>query len=180
MTYAFSHLPARSYLVVAASLCCAAPSAPGPARDGAPVQTDAVVYELRRIPGAYEATARATYVNHTGSPVYYTRCLPGDAGPIFGYRRTGPDSTRSLFTDSAWGCVGGVPAGVLRPGDSVTVHVRLGAFDQPQMTPPLQPDEIVGRMRIWLALCTRNVPNSADCGPLPLVERESNAFDVRY
>ena len=144
------------------------------------MQTDAVVYKLRRIPGAYEANARATYVNRTGSPVYYTRCLPSDSGPMFGYRRTGPDSTRSLFSDTAWGCVGGVPAGVIRPADSVTVHVRLGAFDQPQMTPPLQPDEIVGRMRIWLSLCARNVPNSDDCGALPLVERESNAFDVRY
>jgi hypothetical protein len=180
MKRAFVRLPRLLQLFVAASLGCATPSAPGPQRDDSPVQTDAVVYRLRRIQGAYEATARATYVNRTGSIVYYTRCLPTDDGPIFGYRRTGPDSARSLFSDTGWACVGGVPPGALRPGDSVTVAVRLGAFDQPRMTPPLRPEEIVGQMRIWLDLCARNGTRTDDCLPLPIAQKQSNAFDVRY
>ena len=180
MKHAFGRLPLLPHLLVAASLGCATPSAPGPARDDSPVQTDAVVYRLRRVPGAYEATARATYVNRTGSTVYYMRCLPSDKGPMYGYHRTGPDSARSLFSNIAWACVGGVPPGALRAGDSVSVHVRLGAFDQPQMSPPLRPEEIVGQMRIWLDLCGRNGTGSADCVPLPLAQKQSNAFDVRY
>ncbi|HKP16069.1 MAG TPA: hypothetical protein VJT85_08390 [Gemmatimonadaceae bacterium] len=161
-------------------MACAASDIAGPVRDGSPVQTDAVVYRLRRMPGAYEATALATYVNRTGSPVYFQRCHPSLDGPIFGYFRTGPDSTRSLFTDTAWGCVGGMPPGVILPGDSVTVAVRLGAFDQPSMTPPLRPEEIVGQMRIWLSLCARPSADSGDCKSLPIEERQSNAFEVRY
>lgn len=175
--FRLSTLPLR--LLVAASVGCSASDVTGPVRDNSPVQTDAVVYQLRRTPGKYEATALATYVNRTGDTVYYARCMPADTGPIFGYLRTGPDSTRSLFTDTAWACVGGVPLGSIRPGDSLTVAVRLGALDQPYMTPPLQPEEIVGRMRIWLALCARSAADS-DCESLPMAERQSNAFDVRY
>jgi len=159
---------------------CAASDVAGPARDDSPVQTDAVVYRLRRKPGMYEATALATYVNRTGGTVYYPRCHFTIEGPKFGYFRTGPDSTRSLFTDTYWGCVGGVPMGIIRPGDSLTVAVRLGALDQPDMTPPLLPEEIVGRMRIWLGLCKSPATESGECEYLPLRERQSNAFDVRY
>ena len=182
MTHAFVRCPPPWYLLVAVSLGCAAPSASGPRRDGSPVQTDAVVYQLRRTPGRYEATALATYVNRTGGVVYYVRCVgPGtDDGPIFGYRRTGPDSTRSLFNSSVWGCGDRVPDGVLRPGDSLTVAVRLGALDQPRMTPPLQPEDIIGRMRIWLALCARPAATWTDCESLPMEEVQSNAFEVRY
>ena len=168
------------HLFVMAILGCAAPVEPGPARDDSPIQTDAVVYRLRRVGGAYEATARATYVNRTGGPVYYARCHPSYDGPIYGYRRTGPDSTRSLFTDMAWACVGGMPTGVIAPGGRVEVAVRLGALDQSRMSPPLRPEEIVGRMRIWFALCARFAADSQDCTPLPLVQSQSNAFDVRY
>jgi hypothetical protein len=145
------------------------------------VQTDATSYRLRRTDGAYEATAVATYVNRTGAPVYYARCGVGSYdGPLFGYRRTGPDSARTLFTDSAWACVGGVPTGELRPGDSVTVRVRLGAFDQPRMTPPLKPEHIVGQMRVELQLCARYARDSDACDLLPQAARQSNAFDVYY
>ena len=159
----------------------AEPEPSAPPRDGSPVQTDSVVYHLRRVAGAYEATAVATYVNRTGAPVYYARCgVGGYDGPLFGYRRTGPDSARSLFTDTAWGCVGGVPVGEIRPGDSVTVRVRLGALDQPNMTPPLRPEEIVGLMRVELELCGRYTRDSDSCDRVPQGARQSNAFDVRY
>ena len=164
-----------------ASACRDAAAPEPPARDASPVQTDAVVYHLRRSGGAYEATAVATYVNRTGAPVYYARCgVGGYDGPIFGYRRTGPDRARTLFTDSAWGCVGGVPTGELRPGDSVVVRVRLGALDQRKMTPPLTPEAVVGRMRVVLQLCSRFARDSDDCALLPQFARQSNAFDVRY
>ena len=180
VTHALRRHARALHLLVVASVGCIASDATGPARDDSPVQTDAVVYRLRRTPGMYEATAVATYVNRTGRTVYYPRCHYSIEGPIFGYRRTGPDSTRSLFSDTSWGCVGGVPLGVIRPGDSLTVAVRLGAFDQPYMTPPLEPEEIVGRMRIWLGLCAGPANVSGECEYLPMAERQSNAFDVRY
>lgn len=161
---------------------CAASNASGPQRDGSPVQTDSVVYRLRRNQGAYEATAHATYVNRTGGTIYYVRCLPSDDFPIFGYFRVGPDSTRRLFTDTGWGCVGNVPVGVIRSGESLAVDVRLGALPQPQMRPPLRPEEIVGRMRIWFALahCASPTAPVEQCVSLPMTERQSNAFDVRF
>ena len=166
--------------LIVASLACSVPSEPGPTRDDSPIQTDAVVYRLRRVEGAYEATARATYVNRTDGPVHYSRCHPSYDGPIYGYRRTGPDSTRSLFTDMTWACVGGVPPGVIAPGERIEIAVRLGALDQSQMYPPLRPEEIVGRMRIWLSLCKPSTTESTDCTALSLEQRQSNAFDVRY
>jgi hypothetical protein len=77
--------------------------------------------------------------------------------------------------------VGGVPTKELRPGDSVTVQLRLGAYDQPTVSPPVQPEDLVGLMRIQFSLCTRSV-NSDDCAlaPLPQALKQSNAFDVRY
>ena len=153
----------------------------GPERDASPIQTDATVYRLQRTSNAYSATAMATYVNHTGTSVYYARCgVGGYSGPLFGLRRTGPDSTRTLWTDIAWACVGGVPTGELRPGDSVTVGVRLGAYDQPTMSPPLRAEDIVGLMRVVFQLCAHYTADSDYCQPLPGALRESNAFDVRY
>ena len=70
--------------------------------------------------------------------------------------------------------------GEVRPGDSVTVRVRLGAFDQPRMTPPLAPEDIVGQMRVELRLCAQYRRDSDACAPLPQAARQSNAFDVRY
>ena len=166
-------------IVLIAGAGCATGSGPGPARDDSPVQTDAVVYRLRHRPGIYEATAHATYVNRTGRPVYYPRCHLQDDGPTFGYRRTGPDSARALFTDTYWACVDGLQPVVLQPGDRVAFDVRLGSFEQRQMTPPLRLDDIVGRMRIWLRLCAR-ATDTAPCELLPMAERQSNAFDVRW
>ena len=178
----------RYLLVLCASalsaLGCHGPTGPatsGGARDESPIQTDSLVYHLVASPGAHEATAVATYVNRTGAPVYYARCGVGQyTGPLFGYRRTGTDSTRSLFTDSAWACVGGVPTGELLPGGSLTVRVRLGSFDQLRMTPPLRPEQIVGRMRIEFSLCTRYSADSDYCDPVQQSARQSNAFDVEY
>jgi len=42
------------------------------------------------------------------------------------------------------------------------------------------PEEIVGRMRIWLGLCKSPPTESGECEYLRLTERQSNAFDVRY
>lgn len=159
----------------------AEPDGPPQPRDASPVQTDSTVYHLRPVRGAYHATAVATYVNRTGAKVYYARCGVGSHdGPMFGYRRTGPDSARALFTDSAWGCVGGVPTGEIAPGDSVTVHVRLGALHQPNMTPPLRREDIVGQMRVTLELCARFARDSDDCDLVAASARQSNAFDVRF
>jgi hypothetical protein len=90
------------------------------------------------------------YFVATSAPIRYARCKSGpDVGPLLGVRRTGADSTRRPWTDLGWACVGGVPTGEIRPGDGVTVTVRVGAYDQPTMS------------------------------PLPQALRQSNAFDVR-
>ena len=159
-----------------------AADAAGPARDASPAQTDSTVYHLHRTTNAYAAFATVTYVNRSATSVYYAPCGVGTyEGPLYGVRRTGPDSTRRLQTDIAWGCGGRVPTKELRPGDSVTVRVRLGAYDQPTQTPPVQREDLVGLMRVQFSLCARS-GNSDDCAlaPLPQTLEQSNAFDVRY
>ncbi len=152
----------------------------GPARDSSSVQTDATVYTLRRYPNAWWATAIATYVNRTGGSVYYARCTGDDNGPMWALRRTGADSSRQLFTSFAWGCVGGLPMGEIKPGDSVSVRVILGSLDEPNMNPPLRRDEITGTMRSELELCAQYSKDSDSCEPVPQASRQSNAFVVRF
>ena len=161
-----------------------APDAPlnqtKPPWDSSPVQTDSLVYHLRRNPGEYSAYVTAVYRNVTGAPVYFERCGNNSVGPMFGARRTGPDSTRRFFTDWAWACVGGVPTGTLNPNDSVVVRVRFGSVDQPTMQPPLQAGDLVGDFRIELSLCARPEMDSDRCAFSLQALRSSNAFTVRY
>lgn len=157
---------------------CESPTAP--ARDNSPVQTDLSVYTLERYTSAWLATAIATYVNRTGQPVYYARCSSTDRGPMWGLRRTGPDSTRNFFTSYAWGCVGAVPTGEIKPGDSVSVRVTLGSLDELNMNPPLKAEDIIGTLRVFLELCAGYPTDSDNCVLLPESLRQSNAFLVRY
>lgn len=167
------------FAAIATLLSCRS-AAIAPARDSSPVRTDETTYSLHRLRGEYQATAIATYVNRTGASVYYARCGDRSPDPLFGVRRTGGDSARRLFSDHMRLCVGGVPTGELRPGDSVSVQVPLGAHDQPTMSPPMRPEDIVGLMRVELELCARYSRDSDSCQLLPLALRQSNAFQVRY
>lgn len=154
--------------------------APGPVRDRAPIATDSVVYHLTARDGAYTATARVRYVNRTGAPAIFTRCgAPGWQGLRRWRRRTGPDSTRALFTDDVWACPAGEPDVVLAPGASVTVQVRLGAFPQQDVQPPLRLEQITGRMRVEFEICRTPTDLFHGCVRVPQAERQSNAFDVR-
>ena len=145
-----------------------------------PIVTDATEYVLSRVPGGYDAEAEAVYTNTTGRTVYYQRCLHELEGPIHWIRRTGPDSAAAAWIGSAWGCVGGVPTGRVRPGQTLRARVWLGSTDSPHAQPPITPKERVGRFRIEFALCTRYAADSDDCDALPQAARESNDFVVRF
>src|SRR4051812_14319678 len=150
--------------------------APPPARDDSPVQTDSLIYHLRRLPSEYRAGVTATFVNRSASPVYFARCNRQSTTPMFGVRRTGSDSTAKLFSGLAWACVGGVPTGEIPVGGSVTVRVPLGTVDQSAMQPPLRPEDLVGLMRVELSLCKKYSADSDYCDPSPQTQRSSNAF----
>ncbi len=174
-------------VVVSGLLACgrasgsiAAPHSPDVRWDGSPVRTDSLSYTLRRLPGSYRAYVQATYRNTTGAPVYFRRCDSRDPLPMYDIRRTGPDSVLPFFVDAVWACVGGVPAGVIAAGDSVTVRVSLGSVDQPRMSPPLRAGDLTGALRIALHLCARPGTDSASCELLPQAKRQSNPFVVRY
>jgi hypothetical protein len=151
-----------------------------PVRDNSPVQTDSLVYHLERRSSEYRAYVTATFTNNTSSPVYFARCNGESDLPMFGVRRTGPDSTKTLFLDFAWACVGGVPTGQIPPGGSTTVRVPVGSVDQPAMQPPLKPEDLVGLMRVSLQLCRSYSADSDYCDAVPETERISNAFLVTY
>ncbi len=162
--------------------------APVVARDASPVQTDSLVYTLKRdsIPwlggwrGEWRAYVSATYRNADTAAVYFARCMPDDTLPIFYVRRTGADSSRDLFSDQGWACVGGVPTGVLLPGAALTVRASLGTVDQPLMQPGLQLGWLVGLMRVELELCRSFTQDSDNCELLPQAARQSNAFEVGF
>lgn len=149
-------------------------------RDASPAQTDSLVYHLVRTPGMYRAYVTATYTNNTAAPIHFARCGTGATTPMYGVRRTGPDSTARLFIDWAWACVGGVPTGTLAPGASVTVRVPVGSIDQPNMSPPLKPEDLVGTMRIVFSICKSRAGDSDYCEDVPGAQRQSNAFRVVY
>jgi len=158
-------------------VACATPS-----RDSSPVQTDSLVYHLRRSPTEPGALAYVTavYRNVGAGPVYFPRCTRNFAYPMYKLRRTGADSTRRLFTDWAFACVGGVPTGTIPPGDSVVIRVRVGSIDQPTMYPPLRPGDLIGDLRVELELCDHPSSDSDSCELAPQAKRSSNAFNVRY
>jgi hypothetical protein len=112
--------------------------------------------------------------------VYFARCTGSDTLPIFYPRRTGADSTRRFFTDWAWACVGGVPTGTIAPGASVTVSVPFGSIDQPNMQPPLKPEDMIGEFRVVFLLCNAPVSDSDRCAAAPVQTEQSNAFSVHY
>ena len=149
-------------------------------QDSSPVRTDSLTYRLQRRPNEYRAYVLATYGNTTPAPVYFSRCGIGAPGPMFGVRRTGADSTRRLFTDFVWACVGSVPTGTLNPGDSVIVRVPIGSFDQPTMRPPLALGDLIGSFRVELSLRTQFEADSDRCTLLPQAQRSSNMFIVSY
>ena len=141
--------------------------------DASPVQTDADLYILKREFKAWRAYPKAIYRNTTSAPVYFDQCF------LWSVRRTGADSTRTLFSDIGYSCGGG-PLGSIAPGEAVMVRVYLGSNDQPYVQPPLQQEWLVGRMRIELRLCREPEADSDYCDVLPQPERESNAFEVRF
>ena len=149
---------------------------------GAPpaVRTDAGVYVLARVDGGYEAEALATYTNTTSRIVYYQRCTREYPGPIYGLRRTGPDSTARTFLGTVWACVGGVPTGRVLPDATLSARVSLGSTDSPSAQPPITPGERVGRFRIEFSLCAQYADDSDDCVALPQAARESNAFELHF
>ncbi len=165
--------------------CGCADLAPVVSHESSAVQTDALIYTLRRdsIPwtggwrGEWRAYVLATYRNLDTATVHFRRCIPDDTLPVFSVRRTGADSTRTLFSDFGWACVGGVAPGAIPPGAAVTVRAPLGTVDQPRMQPPLQPGWLVGLMRVELELCRQD---SLGCHLLPQEARQSNAFEVRF
>jgi hypothetical protein len=148
--------------------------------DGSSARTDSLVYHLTRTPGMYRAYVTTTYTNRTSAPVYFARCGSQATTPMYDLRRTGPDSTARLFIDWAWGCSGGGPTGSIAPGASVTVRVPVGSIDQPRMTPPLMPENLVGTMRVVFSICKAYVSDSDYCTGAPDAERQSNAFLVVY
>ena len=151
-----------------------------PRRDNSPIQTDSLVYHLQRLSAEYRAYVVAKYTNKTSSSVYFARCNDKSTTPMYGVRRTGADSSKSLFSDVAWACVGGVPTGEIPRGASVTVRVPLGTVDQPAMQPRLKPEELVGLMRVMLELCRTFSTDSDYCDPVPDTQRSSNPFLVTY
>ena len=170
-------------LIVSVLGACRGTDATAPAplvRDASPLQTDALSYQLVRLPNEYTVTVTATYVNTTGAPVYYRRCGVASTTPMFELRLTGVDSARTdVFAGVAWACVGGVPTGVLAPGDQVTIRVPFGGPDQPRAQPPITPENFTGRFRILLGLCVRYVADSDACERTADRARQSNAFEIR-
>lgn len=145
---------------------------------GEPIQTDSLVYILRKAPGIYNATAVATYTNSTDKPVYFNRCLPDDSTPTHHVYRAPPNEKVSSMVGTSWGCVGGVPRGKVLPGGTLTAEVWLGSTDSPNANPPIRPEERSGRFRVVFELFSQPGTSGESKAELPLRARQSNVFDL--
>ena len=154
---------------------------PGPLRDASAVATDTTVYWLHDAGGALIARATATYVNRTAERVYFGRCMPNDAFPMYWFRRTGADSLKVTEFGSAWACVGGVSPGVVEPGATLSFQLLLYARADYNGQPPPNPAARVGLFRAELPLvrCTGGALGTG-CTMLAQPDRQTNAFDVRF
>jgi hypothetical protein len=157
------------------------PSLPPPpplVRDASPIQSDSLVYTLRPFSGGYEAQGWFTYTNTTGHTVHFRRCLLSSTEPLVSIARTEVDTLLPTVVNVIWACAGLVPSGELDPGATVSVSLFLGSAQSPQANPPVQRYERVGRFRVSFQLCS--APGVDGCPLLPLPERQSNAFEVRF
>ncbi len=149
-----------------------------PVRDGSPVQTDYITYTLHAeldnfVEGAIAAQAR--YTNSTAESVYFGRCLPSSAGPMFGVDRAAPDAGSSVV-GLVWACVGGVEPGVVEPGTTLEFTVPLGSSVMGG-EPPITMRQRTGLFRISLELF-RSRSAALRHALLPIAERRSNVFEI--
>jgi hypothetical protein len=147
-------------------------------RDNSPVETDSLIYTLRYRPNIYEAEAVARYVNRTGKPVYFARCTPEHQTPRYSLVPVEPRQRHPVL-GLASACIGGVPTGVVAPGDSLLVRVWLGSMQSPYANPPITMADRTGCFRILLRLYRSPSEGSDFAEPLPEEQRRSNGFCVR-
>ena len=100
-------------------------------------------------------------------------------GPVYGLQRATDKQLWSVI-GVAWACVGGVPTGVVEPGESLRFQVWLGSAASPHASPPIQPEERIGLYRIVLFLFDHPTTNDSDDRPLSEGDRRSNVFEVKF
>src|SRR5439155_21746187 len=128
----------------------------------------------------FDAYAVATYKNRTARTVYFARCMPGDHTSMYELRRVGDTRTHVTTVGAMWACVGGVPAGQVSPGGTISVRVWLGSAKSPHAQPPDNDQDRIGTFRILFALCRTRVNDSDRCVAVPDAERQSDTFEIRF
>lgn len=148
----------------------------GPQYRGAYAVTDSTTYQATSISGGIGGSIRVTYTNHDPTPIYFARCFPGDATPIYDVVRAGPDSLVPLELGRVWACVGGASTGTLAAGDSFTVTIDLSTFDDAGHPVPIA--QRTGSMQVVFRLCWRYRKESDECEPAVPGIAESNVFTL--
>ncbi len=70
--------------------------------------------------------------------------------------------------------------GVLPPESTLSVRIDLGSLDSPNAVPPVTMAMRTGVFRVVLELCESPELESNVCRRLPVEQRQSNTFEVRY
>lgn len=148
------------------------------AEDTKAVYTDSASYTLRRVAGGFDAVAKVVYVNRSSKPEHFLRCDPRSTGPRYSLQRVNPD-TGFFFVGGIWACVGGVPTGVLAPGDSMLLSVSLSSSDSPHAQPPITMGQRTGTFKIVVPLCKTPVAELKECPNGDYELRASNTFVLR-
>ena len=148
----------------------------GPQYRGAYALTDSATYQATQTTDGIAASVRVTYTNHDPTPIYFARCFPDDATPMYEVVRAGPDSLVPLALERMWGCVGGASTGTIAPGDSFTVAIDLSTFDDPAHPVPIE--QRTGSMQVVFGLCWRYRRDSAECEAADRDVMVSNVFTV--
>ena len=105
------------------------------------VQVDSAVYHLRPDRNAYAITLSATIVNNGDHEVYLSRFCP-----TFTLARPAGYAGRLEFGQYACAAVGGAapPTLTLSPGATHTESFKLIGSEQPQATPKITLNELIG------------------------------------
>ena len=152
----------------------------GPEWDDSPLRTDSLVYHLSKTNWAYDATASVTYTNTRNSPVYFERCMPDSSGPVYQLQRAVDRDLESVVGEGAWACGGGVPTGVVEPGQTLEFQVWVGSSLSPYANPSILHEERIGLYLIMLILFDHPTTNDSNDRPLSDDERRSNVFEIKF
>lgn len=141
--------------------------------EGPPIRTDEPRYRFEREDDGRELDVEFTYLNRTGRTVHVARC--GTEGILFRLEKRVGEAWVTAYEPICPMIL--VPPFTVAPGEALEGEIVIVL--SPGAEPQLQVDEVPGTYRLVLSVHGDWRPEPGELGdPLPLAERESEAFEI--